>query len=170
MNRLNGRYFLVIVFAVVVAATAIVPGTADATLIVADADSGDRLLEVAVDDGDEVVLSYTHSVEKTPVQDVYVVDGTELRMTQTVFSSYGAGLPSNQPVKQTDDQFVVRTNDSYDELPVVPGSVAGHELIVDDDHYDLVALSDGAIVVYLSDRSIEDALPLHTSIVPKHDI
>lgn len=170
MNRLNGRYFLVIVFAVVVAATAIVSGAADATLIVADADSGDRLLEVAVDNDDEVVLSYTHSVEKTPVQDVYVVDGTDLRMTRTVFSSYGAGLPSNQPVEQTDGEFVVRTNDSYDELQVVPGSVAGHELIVDNDHYDLVALSDGSVVIYLSDRSIDDTLPLHTSIVPKHDI
>lgn len=171
MGWLNKKRVAVLVVAVLVATTAIVSsGSADRTLVVADADSGEQLLEVAVDDGDEVVLSYTHSVEKTPVRDVYVVNGSELRMDRTVFRSYGAGLPADEPTEQTDDDFIVRPNRSYEKLTIAPGSIAGHELIVGNDHYDLVALSEGSVVVYLTDRSVDDALPLNTSVVPKYDI
>lgn len=133
--------------------------TADRTLVVADADSGERLLERPVDDGTEVTLSYTHSVEKTPVHDVYVVDGTEIRMDRMVFSSYGAGLPATEPIERTEDGFVVSVDRSYEELYVSPGSIAGHELVIEGDRYDLVALSDGkSVVLYVTDRSLRDAL------------
>ncbi len=171
MDRLNKHHIPVIVFAVLVAtAVGALFASAETTLVVADADSGEHLLEVPVNDGDEVVLSYTHSVEKTPVQDVYVVNGTDLQMDKMVFHSYGAGLPATEPVEQTDDGFVVQANESYEKLPVVPGSIADHTLIVGDEQYDLVELSEGSIIISLTDRSIGDTLPLNSSVVPEHDI
>lgn len=129
------------------------PAEGNVTLVVAADESGERLLEVPVSDGDEIVLSYTHSVEKTAVKDVYTVDGTDLRMVRMVFSSYGAGLPSEAAVTRTEDGFVVSVDRSFERLHVVPGSIAGHELVVGDRRYDLVERSDGSpVVVFVADR------------------
>lgn len=120
---------------------------ANATLVVADADSDDRLLEVPVDEDEEIVLTYTHSVEKTDVEDVYVAEDGELRMDRTVFSSYGAGLPSEAPVDRTEDGFVVSVDHTFEEIHVTTGWVAGHELLVGEEAYDLVDRSNGSTVV-----------------------
>ena len=129
-------------------------GVANATLVVADADSDDRLLEVPAEEGEEVVLAYTHSVEKTDVEDVYVVEGGELRMDRMVFSSYGAGLPSEAPVERTEDGFVVSVDRTFEEVHVTTGSIAGHELFVGDEEYDLVDRSNGStVVLFVEDHS-----------------
>ncbi|WP_425607693.1 DUF1850 domain-containing protein [Natrononativus amylolyticus] len=133
-----------------------VSATADRTLVVADAESEERLLEIPVDDDDEVTLAYTHSVERTPVEDVYAVDGNELRAVKSVFHSFGAGLPTN--VTRTDEGYVAEGSGSHDELFVVPGEIAGHELVVGDDRYDLVAVADGSVVLFLTDRTVGGAL------------
>lgn len=139
-------------------AAATTTATADRTLTVTDADTGEQLLEVPVDDGTEVTLTYTHSVEKTTVDDVYVVDGTRLRMDRMVFHSHGAGLPTDAPIEKTDEGFVLEFDETYEEIGVVPGEIAGHELVVGDERYDLVALSDGAVVLSVSDRTPIDEL------------
>ncbi|NUB90231.1 DUF1850 domain-containing protein [Haloterrigena sp. SYSU A558-1] len=153
-----GSAVVVAALVVFVATGAVVAsGATERTLVVADADSGEPLLEVPVDEGDEVILSYTHSVEKTPVQDVYVVDGTELRADRVVFHSHGAGLPSDEPIERTDEGFVVDGEGSHEEIVVSPGSIAGHELVVDGDRYDLVERSNGSVVLAI-DGTIGDRL------------
>ena len=140
-------------------ATALASSTsvADSTLVVADASSGDRLIELAVDSGDEVTIAYVHSVQRTPVEDVYVVDGTELRADRSVFHSFGAGLPT-EDVERTDEGYVVAGSGSYDELAVAPGEIAGHELVVDDERYDLVATAEGRVVLFVEERTVGDAI------------
>ncbi len=129
--------------------------SADSTLVVAD-DEGDRLLEVPVEQGAEITISYTHSAQKTPVEDVYVVDGSQLRADRSVFHSFGAGLPTD--VERTDEGYLVEGTGSYDELHLAPGEVAGHELVVGEDRYDLVELADGQAVLFVTDRTVVDAL------------
>jgi len=161
VNRPPYRYLAVIVAVLVlVGATATVTSTASAqrTLVVTDVDTGDELLSVPVDDGDVVTLSYTHSVEKTTVEDIYVVDGTQLRMDRMVFHSHGAGLPSDAPIKTTEEGLVLEFDKSYDEVGVVPGWIAGHELIVDSERYDLVSLSDDAVTLSVTERTLVDEL------------
>lgn len=131
--------------------------TADNTLVVADADSGDRLFEIPVCQGDEVTVSYMHSVQRTPVKDVYVVDGTELRAERSVFHSFGAGLPT-EDVERTDDGYVVEGSGSHDELSVVPGEIAQHKLEIGGERYDLVEATDGRIVLSLTDRTVRQAV------------
>ena len=131
---------------------------ANRTLVVADAETNESLLDVPVTDGDELTLAYTHSVEKTDVEDVYEIDGTELQMDRTVFSSYGAGLPSEAAVNRTDDGFVVSVDRSYDRVYVAPGSIAGHVLHVGGECYDLVDRSDGStVVLFVEERAVESA-------------
>ena len=140
-------------------ATALASSTsvANRTLVVADASSGERLIELAVDSGDEVTIAYVHSVQRTPVEDVYVVDGTELRAERSVFHSFGAGLPS-EDVERTDEGYVVAGRKSHEELHVTPGEIAGHELVVDGERYDLVAAGAGRIVLFVEARGLDDAI------------
>lgn len=157
-TRWYGSAVVVAILVVFVATGAVVAsGATERTLVVADADSGEPLLEVPVDEGDEVILSYTHSVEKTSVQDVYVVDGTELRADRMVFHSHGAGLPSDEPIERTDDGFVIAGEGSHERIVVSPGSIAGHELLVDGERYDLVERSNGSVVLEV-DGTIGDRL------------
>ncbi|WP_081661658.1 DUF1850 domain-containing protein [Halopiger djelfimassiliensis] len=160
MERSTGRYVAAVLLVALVATAAVATsGTADRTLVVADADSGARLLEVPVDEGDEITLSYTHSVEKTPVKDVYVVDGTELRADRIVFHSHGAGLPSDEEIERTDEGFVAEGDGSYDRLTVAPSPIAGHELAVDGERYDLVERSSGSVVLTIDGGSFDSLLP-----------
>lgn len=144
------------------ASTVAVSSTAaDRTLIVdetdSDSDSDERLFEIPVDDGDEVALEYTHSVERTPVEDIYVVDGPVLRGDRMVFHSHGAGLPTDD-IERTDEGFVTEATGTYDVLRVSPGPVAGHELVVDGERYDLAGRADGSVALSLTDRSVFDAV------------
>ncbi|WP_458207558.1 DUF1850 domain-containing protein [Haladaptatus sp. NG-SE-30] len=115
-------------------------------LVVADADTGEPILVVPVENGTRVTLAYNHSVEKTPVHDVYAVNGSELEMVEMRFQSYGAGLPARANVTREDGWFVFDPEGSYASIPIAPGDIAGHELVVGEQRYDLVALSGGESV------------------------
>lgn len=119
---------------------------ADWTLVVASEE--ETLLTVSVEPGDSVALEYTHSVEKTPVRDVYEIREDGLVLTRTEFQSYGAGLPATADVRLENGTFV-HEPPATDPGPrsVAPGEVAGHELVVGDDRFDLVALADAPTVV-----------------------
>lgn len=128
--------------------------TTERVLVVAT-DDGKVLLTERVTDGTTVRLEYTHSVEKTPVADVYIVDGTALRMTHMEFNSYGAGLPATAPVERAADGegYVYELNRTYDRIAVSPGERAGHRLVIDGEEYDLVERSDGRPVsIYVTER------------------
>jgi hypothetical protein len=151
--RLTRRRLFVSGFAIVGATTiALSSERAAATLVVADAESDKRLFEIPIDEGDEVILAYTHSVQKTPVRDIYVVEDQQLRADRSVFHSFGAGLPTEN-VEQTEEGYVVDGSGQYDKLHLVPGDIARHELVVSDHQYDLADAADGPVVLFVTDRT-----------------
>jgi hypothetical protein len=133
------------------------PSNTERVLVVADADTGETVLALPVSEGTRVTLAYTHSVEKTPVRDVYAVDGSRLEMVRMEFESYGAGLPSRADVTRENGSFVFDPGGSYRHLFVHPGDVAGHELVVGDRRYDLVDLSGGeSVELFVARRCASD--------------
>ena len=136
---------LVVVAAVGLAATS---GAAEERVLVVEDDAGETLLSVPVEENATVTVAYTHSVEKTPVRDVYAVRDGGLVMTRTEFRSFGAGLPSTVDVERSDDgSFVYHPpNRRTEELVVATSPIAGHDLVVDGRRYDLVALAEGGSV------------------------
>ena len=115
------------------------------TLLVIAEETGEPLLAIPVQNGTIVTLAYNHSVEKTPVRDVYEVNGSALTMVRMEFDSYGAGLPSHLPVERSDSgTLVAYPNGTYERLAVQPGPIAGHTLEVGDESFDLVSLADGS--------------------------
>ena len=147
---------MVVVLAIGLAVTAVAAATpAGRALVVEDADSGEQLLATPVSDGTTVVLSYNHSVEKTPIHDVYVVRNDSLVMTEMEFQSYGWGLPARANVTRENGSFTFDPQGRYEELYVKPGRTAGHRLRVGDRNYDLVALSDAeGVRLHLTERSV----------------
>ncbi|MFC7156567.1 DUF1850 domain-containing protein [Halomarina halobia] len=142
---------VVLLCALAVGGAAAVP--VDRALVVSDAETGERLLVVPVEENTTVALEYTHSVEKTRVLDAYAVRGDRLVMTRMDFQSYGWGLPADANVTVTDGgDFTFDPAGSYRELYVNPGRVAGHELHVGNGTYDLVGRSDARPVRLSVDR------------------
>lgn len=141
---LRGLLAVALVVTALVGTGAAVPG--ERVLVVEDADTGDRLATVPVEAGTVVNLSYTHSVEKTPVHDIYTVRGGTLDNTEMRFKSYGWGLPAREEVRQVGGYFVFDPDRSYEEFYVKAGRVAGHRLTVGDRRIDLVALSNASSV------------------------
>ncbi|MFC6811066.1 DUF1850 domain-containing protein [Natrialbaceae archaeon GCM10025810] len=143
-------------------------------IVVEDADSGETVWSSPVDDGDPVAVEYTHSVHKSEVIERYEVDADDdvFRSDRMIFSTYGAGMPSQADVERTDDgRFVYRTDGSKEDLRIKPGSVAGHELVVDGERHDLVEISnEKAVIIRTEDRSltavftdrVRQAVPLYT--------
>ncbi|WP_394295476.1 DUF1850 domain-containing protein [Halorubrum kocurii] len=123
--------------------------------LVVTAENGTELMTVPVSDETEVVIEYTHSVEKTTVRDVYVPRDGELVMTRMEFSSFGAGLPSRADVTVRDGRYVYAPPaESYPTLHLKTGAVADHDLIVGDERYDIAGMSDGGAVELTVERRL----------------
>ena len=141
--------------AVLAAGSFVAPPAADSqTLVVTDED-GAELLATPVDDGTEVVIEYTHSVEKTTVRDVYEPSDGGLVATRMEFSSFGAGLPSSADVTERDGRYVYRPPaTTFEPLRLKTGPIADHDLIVGGDRYDISAMSgNGAVELTVERRS-----------------
>ena len=118
----------------------------ESTVVVTDGD-GEELVVSPVADRTEIVLEYTHSVEKTLVRDVYVAADGRLVSVRMEFSSFGAGLPSQADVTQRDGRYVYEPPQvEYETLRVKTGVIADHDLIVGDTRYDIAALAEGGAV------------------------
>lgn len=148
-DRLGGRSLALALatLLVLVAAGGAAAVQSERVLVVEDADTGERLLTAPVENGTTVTLAYNHSVEGSPVRDVYAVRGDRIVMTRMEFASYGWGFPAGANVTRENGSFVSRPDDvRLSELYVSPGDVAGHRLRVGAETYDLVALSNGETV------------------------
>lgn len=124
------------------------------TLVVTTNDGTD-VVTTPVGDETEIIIEYTHSVEKTLVRDVYVARDGALVMTRMEFSSFGAGLPSQAEVTERDGRYVYEPPPGeYATLHLKTGAVADHDLIVGDERYDIAALSGyGAVELRIEQRA-----------------
>lgn len=121
----------------------------ETVLVVEDATSGDQYITHTVENGTQVGLEYTHSVEKSRVYDAYRVEGQTLVNTRMEFESYGWGLPARVNVTNVNGTLVYEPEEPITELRtlrVSPGRTAGHTLIVDSHRYDLVAATNASDV------------------------
>lgn len=106
--------------------------------------SGHVLWRQAVSVGQAVELRYRHSVELTPVIEVFRAAPDGLWFIEMRFASQGAGLPTEGYIREG-DWFVLRRERRVGTLPLRVSSGSGHRLRVGDRELDLVALAgDGA--------------------------
>lgn len=65
------------------------------TLRVQDMRSGVKLYQAPVKEGDEFTIEFVHSVERTPVKEVFrIEEDCNIYVVETEYESFGAGLPT----------------------------------------------------------------------------
>jgi hypothetical protein len=97
--------------------------------------------------GQAVELHYRHSVERTPVVEVFRAEPDGLWFVEMRFVSQGAGLPTEGYVREG-DVFVLRRPHRVGALPVLVSSAAGHRLRAGSREIDLVAaFGDGPLTI-----------------------
>ncbi|MCR3954900.1 MAG: DUF1850 domain-containing protein [Gudongella sp.] len=62
-----------------------------------DSRSGEYLSSWWPREDKSFTIKYIHSVERTPVWEMYTIEEGEIVLEETVFQSYGAGLPATSP-------------------------------------------------------------------------
>ena len=82
---------------------------------------GAPLARIGVDERNPTFrLTYIHSVTRTPVDEVYRVEGLRIVETEIRFVQHGPGLPTAPDAGGTfehrDGKFVVRLNRSFDTI------------------------------------------------------
>jgi hypothetical protein len=97
--------------------------------------TGQEMLCAEMDEGEEVVLSFTHSANRRPVFDTLRVDGNQLVIVKSRFDSFGAGMPETSTSEGTlhlssDGWLEWTVNRPVPEVSLFVGRVANHVLHV----------------------------------------
>ena len=104
------------------------------SLVLTDKETGKVYGKYPVSDGDAFSVTFVHSVNKTPVSDVYEVRNGEIWLTGTVYYSFGAGVPDElgegQTLTMRDDGAMVITgmDRNLDGVVYAVGTVSDHIL------------------------------------------
>ncbi len=91
----------------------------DTELIIQSQEDGEVYKKVPVERGDEMVLAWVHSVEKTPWSEHYKVSKDRyLILEETRFQSFGAGVPHQKGDMMVKDGEVIVTdiNEEHESL------------------------------------------------------
>ncbi len=91
----------------------------------------------SLDDYRNFHISFLHSVNRTPVNEFYKIDGNKFIVYKTTFYSYGAGMPDgsdNPDIHMTFKEGMVEINDidrELKEFTYMVGTYADHTLHTD---------------------------------------
>ncbi|MDT8901763.1 DUF1850 domain-containing protein [Anaeroselena agilis] len=107
---------------------------------------------ILVSKGDTFSLKYTHSVQKTPVAENFVIAAAdELILESTVYQTYGVGLPflpgEGKFIRQGNDFIITGMNRRFDKVSVHAGPIAGLVLEVHNRVVPLYAFHKGGAFV-----------------------
>jgi hypothetical protein len=121
---------LAALFIVSVAVIGCIPWFTVLTLVDARQDSPARFIRVR--DGQQFVLSYTHSVHKRPVYEYIQITGDQLTVVKSRFEAFGAGLPATAgegPIRMMDGMVeVAGLNRQSPDITLFVGTVSEHRL------------------------------------------
>jgi hypothetical protein len=112
-------------------------------LIIADAESGEIYGRWPVTEGAEFAIEFVHSVNQTPVRDVFEVRGRRIWPVATVFSSFGAGMQSElgegeKLIRDEDGTMrIVGFTRSFKSLAYIVGTVSDHILFIQNERVSL---------------------------------
>jgi hypothetical protein len=95
--------------------------------------TGQEVLCAEMGEGEEFVLSFTHSVNRRPVFDTLRVDGNQLVIVKSRFDSFGAGMPETSSSEGTlrvsgDGWLEWTVNRRVPEVSLFVARVANHVL------------------------------------------
>lgn len=105
-------------------------------LVLKDADTGQVFARWQVKEGSEFSLEFIHSVNQSPILDVFAVEGDQFRAVKTLYSSLGAGVESElspgESLSYDKEGRMVITGFSqrFKQLNLIVGTVSDHTLTI----------------------------------------
>jgi hypothetical protein len=108
------------------------------TLVIKDTDSGKIYGRWSLNEADEFAIEFIHSVNKSPVREIFFIEKKMIRLLAVRFASFGAGMQSDLGEGQKlsyDGDFMVISgfNTSFKELNYIVGTVSDHILFINGD-------------------------------------
>ena len=93
MNKrlLTGITAAVLIAAVILLISLTFSGT---YLVLEDDETGEIYNKIPVKDLDEFEITFTHSVNKSPVTDIYQIRSGDIYLTGNIYYNFGAGVPT----------------------------------------------------------------------------
>lgn len=128
------RAFSLLVLASVLASGGLLSACAPASVLeVSRQDTHEPVLCTSVQQGEEFIISFTHSVNRRPVYDTLRVETDHLVIVGSRFDAFGAGMPEASTADGTltvaEDGWLLWTvNRPVPEVVVRVGRVADHSL------------------------------------------
>ena len=129
--------FLSLMGVLIVAAAILLYATRPLYFSISDMETGEALYGDRVEDGERFSVTYIHSVERSPVKEVFEVRGTEIYTMESHTESFGAGMPYEGEVMELEDgKFVISDINRRvhgGTLRIRPSSVFPHHILIGDD-------------------------------------
>lgn len=135
MNRKTSRAIIITAAAIVVVAAVLIVFVAfqNDKLVLKDAKSGEKFASFPIEDGERFSVEFVHSVNKSPVRDVYEIrDGGEIYVVETKYYAFGAGvqteLNDGEKILYGDDgsMTITNINTHIPQLTYVVGTISDH--------------------------------------------
>lgn len=127
-------------------------------LLATDFKTKDYIKSWKIKDGESFIVEYIHSVQLTPVSEIYTIGKDNIILQESYFQSYGAGLPSTTPYKFeiTEEGFrIYDINEVMEYLIYRTGAVrANHKLIFRDKEYTFLEFTEPRVGVEFNIKNI----------------
>lgn len=129
-------------------------------LVVRLANSGEVLAAFPVEQGECIEIGFTHSVNLSPVRDLYEINENELILRATVFQTYGAGIPIlddgiGTGFRSTPEGFEITGIDlPRTEVPILLQTVPDHTLYYRQSTVRLLELAGSGSLIHIGIRRL----------------
>lgn len=108
-------------------------------LVLVNSETGKIYASFAVEEGSEFAVEFIHSVNKSPVRDVFVIKDGEIVADRTIYSAFGAGVQTEiedgQKLEYDKDGNMVVSgfNIVFPKVKYIVGTVSDHILYIQDE-------------------------------------
>ena len=124
-----------------ITAAAFLPGCSPGgtSLVLSNADSGQVYATYPVENGDTFAVEFIHSVNKSPVRDVYEIREGEIWNTQCIYYGFGAGVEEELGEGETlsygenGEMTISNIEKKIDNMVIVVGTISDHTLYLGDE-------------------------------------
>ena len=124
-----------------ITAAAFLPGcsSGEMELVLSDKESGQVYATYPVENGDTYAVEFVHSVNKSPVRDVYEIRDGEIWNIQCIYYGFGAGVEEELGEGETlsfgenGEMIVSNIEKRMDNLVIVVGTISDHTLYLGDE-------------------------------------
>ena len=104
-------------------------------LVIRDAYSGKVYGKWSLEEAGEFAVEFIHSVNQSPVREIFQIENKTIKLKAARFYSFGAGMPRDLEEGQTlsqdgDAMLITGYRASFKELNFIVGTVSDHLLII----------------------------------------